>query len=153
MSPTTNNWTLVRPSNSTASKTLDRHIAAIRFNSNGSRVAVVSWNQLSPFTWLEFQGRYDLNILQTSTLLRPFLSGSRNWHLLSLPDQMFLLNAVGVERKLLLIDKDRNMRELEILFDSSSENDDFIYRTAFIAGCEKKCLVVQTTHELRFYDL
>jgi hypothetical protein len=91
--------------------------------------------------------------VQTSTLLQPFLSGSRNWHLLSLPDQMLLLNAVGVERKLLLIDKDRNMRELEILFDSSSENDDFIYRTAFIASCEKKCLVVRTTHELRFYDL
>lgn len=68
---------------------------------------------------------------------------------------MFLLNEVGVDRKLLLIDENRNMRELEIRLDSLSKNDDDtinIYRTAFIADGQEKCLIVRAASELRFYD-
>jgi hypothetical protein len=150
MSTTTNNWTLVRPLRT--GQTSIRRVTAIRFNSTGSRVGVVTWSDLSPSTWFQCYGRYDLNIAQSSSLLRSFSFLNPRWHLLSLPDQIFLLNVVGNERKLLLINRDGNIKELKVLFDSSWEDDDFIYTTAFIAG-EKKCLVIQTLNQLRFYDL
>jgi hypothetical protein len=153
MSLNMNNWTLVRPSSSKMTTSIIRRVAAIRFNSTGSRFVAVTWYQLSPSTWFEFYGRYDLSISLHSSLLQPFSLSSPNWYLLSLPNEMFLLNQVGVERKLLLIDKEGNMKEFKIAFDALSENDDLIYTTALIAGGEKKCLVVRTSTELRFYDL
>ena len=66
---------------------------------------------------------------------------------------MFLLSEVGVERKLLVIYKDRNIADLEFVSDSLSKNDDTIHSTAFTADVQKKCLIVRTTSEFRFCDL